>query len=331
MAESDDIVEESLDSEDRFEKSLGDEVTQSSDTDVFSLGDESTSGESYQPDGGYIPEGEELVDLSRRYRVEDKPLGRGGFGEVFEAFDERLNRKVAIKRILGKAAASSKAVKRFLIEARAVAGLSHPNLIEIYDYGYSAEGPFLIMEYVSAGSLLDKSRAEGALSPDTAMELFAQLCDGLAKAHAAGIIHRDIKPANILITEDGIPKLTDFGLAKDEGADMSLTATGAVMGSYDYMSPEQREGIHLTDHRSDLWSLGATFYRMLTGKSPRGILALDSVLESLRSVLVNIRRNRQRLAINQPGDEGSCTSSIFGPEGYDPGVREGRVSELRRA
>ena len=99
MPESDDIVEEPLDTEDRFEKSLGDEVTQGSDTDVFSLGDESTSGESYQPDGGYVPEGEELVDLSKRYRVEDKPLGRGGFGEVFGAFDKRLNRKVAIKRI----------------------------------------------------------------------------------------------------------------------------------------------------------------------------------------------------------------------------------------
>ncbi|MDB4864710.1 protein kinase, partial [Pirellulaceae bacterium] len=264
--------------------SLGDEVTQGSDTDVFSLGDESTTGESYQPDGGYVPEGEELVDLSKRYRLEDKPLGRGGFGEVFGAFDERLNRKVAIKRILGKAAASSKAVKRFLIEARAVAGLSHPNLIEVYDYGYSAEGPFLIMEYVSGGSLLDRSRAEGALSPDIAVDLFTQLCDGLAKAHSAGITHRDIKPANILVTEDDIPKLTDFGLAKDEGADMSMTATGAVMGTYDFMPSEQREGIHLTDHRSDLWSLAATFYQMLTGKSPK-VINLHSVPESLQPVL----------------------------------------------
>ena len=284
MPESDDKAKELVSSEDRFANSLGDEVTQGSDTDVFSLGDESTTGEVYDPDGGYVPEGEELVDLSKRYRVDDTPLGRGGFSEVFGAFDERLNRRVAIKRISGKVASSSKAVKRFLIEGRAVAGLSHPNLIEIYDYGYSTEGPFLIMEYVSGGSLLDKSRAEGALSPDVAVSLFAQLCDGLAKAHSAGITHRDIKPANILITEDGIPKLTDFGLAKDESADMSMTATGAVMGTYDFMPSEQREGIHLTDHRSDLWSLAATFYQMLTGKSPK-VINLHSVPESLQQVL----------------------------------------------
>ncbi|MDB4864297.1 hypothetical protein OAI33_13490 [Pirellulaceae bacterium] len=106
MPESDDIVEEPLDSEGRFEKSFGDEVTQGSDMHVFILGEQSTSGEFYQPERGYVPEGEELADLSKRYRVEDKPRGRSGFGAVFEAFDERLNRKVPIKRILGKAAAS---------------------------------------------------------------------------------------------------------------------------------------------------------------------------------------------------------------------------------
>ncbi|HIF02413.1 MAG TPA: serine/threonine protein kinase, partial [Nitrospinaceae bacterium] len=107
------------------------------------------------------------------------------------------------------------------------------------------------------------------------VNIFGQLCDGLAKAHAVGIIHRDIKPANVLMTEDGIPKLTDFGLAKDDTTDNGMTMEGAVIGTLDFMPPEQRQAAELTDHRSDLWSLAATFYQMLTGKSPKIIKFSD--------------------------------------------------------
>ena len=191
---------------------------------------------------------------------------------------------MAIKRILGDAASSRTAVNRFLTEAQSIAALSnHPNIVDIYDYGRAADGPFLIMEYVDGGSLLDRCR-EGAIPLEEAVELTCQLCSALDKAHAADIIHRDIKPANVLMSEDGTPILTDFGLAKDEAGDTGQTMAGAVLGTLDFMPPEQRRDAALTDARSDLWSLAATLYQMITGKSPR-IIRLNEVPQSLQDVL----------------------------------------------
>ena len=246
-----------------------------------SLGDQPTFGDANTEDE-LIDDGMELVDLSTRY-TEEGVLGKGGMGEVILATDTRLGRKVAIKRILGKAARSKTAVQRFLTEAKSMAELNHPNIVQIYDYGRAADGPFLIMECVQAGSLLDKCKA-GPIELDEAVNIFGQLCDGLAKAHAAGIIHRDIKPANVLMTEDGVPKLTDFGLAKDDTADTGMTMEGAVIGTLDFMPPEQRQAAALTDHRSDLWSLAATFYQMLTGKSPK-IIKFSNVPTQLQDAL----------------------------------------------
>jgi len=132
----------------------------------------------------------------------------------------------------------------------------------------------------SRGSLFEKCKA-GPIELDEAVNIFGQLCDGLAKAHAAGIIHRDIKPANVLMSEDGIPKLTDFGPARDDTADTGMTMDGAVIGTLDFMPPEQRQGAEFTDHRSDLWSLAATFYQMVTGEPPR-VIDLDAVPTDLR-------------------------------------------------
>ena len=254
--------EESLDPRDQ---SLGDGVT-FSDANI---------------DDEMFDDGMEVVDLSTRYN-EEGVLGKGGMGEVVRATDTRLGRKVAIKRILGKAARSKTAVQRFLTEAKSMAELNHPNIVQIYDYGRSTAGPFLIMECVEGGSLLDKCKA-GPIELDEAVDIFKQLCDGLAKAHASDIIHRDIKPANVLLTEDGIPKLTDFGLAKDDTANTGMTMEGAVIGTLDYMPPEQREAAELVDHRSDLWSLAATFYQMVTGKSPKviNITVLPPKLQSV--------------------------------------------------
>ena len=212
-------------------------------------------------------------------------------GEVILATDTRLGRKVAIKRILGKAARSKTAVQRFLTEAQSMAELSHPNIVQIYDYGRATNGPFLIMECIQGGSLLDKCKA-GPIELDEAVNIFGQLCDGLAKAHAANIIHRDIKPANVLLSEDGVPKLTDFGLAKDDTADTGMTMEGAVIGTLDFMPPEQRQAAELTDHRSDLWSLAATFYQMLTGEPPR-VIDLDSVPPSIRTVLAKALKSKK--------------------------------------
>ena len=267
--------------QDPAEQSLGDGATMGGDTAAHSLGDQSTFGDA-NVDDELFDDGMEIVDLSTRY-TEEGVLGKGGFGEVILATDTRLGRKVAIKRILGKAARSKTAVQRFLIEAKSIAALSHNTIVQIYDYGRSTDGPFLIMECVQGGSLLDLTR-KGPIELDEAVHIFSQICDGLAKAHAAGIIHRDIKPANILMTEDGVPKLTDFGLAKDDTADTGMTMEGAVIGTLDFMPPEQRQAAELTDHRSDLWSLAATFYQMLTGKSPK-IIKFSDVPTQLQDAL----------------------------------------------
>ncbi|MBT4844905.1 MAG: serine/threonine protein kinase [Planctomycetaceae bacterium] len=275
--------------QDPAEQSLGDGATMGGDTAAHSLGDQSTFGDANMDDE-LFDDGMEVVDLSTRYTEEDV-LGKGGFGEVILATDTRLGRQVAIKRILGKAARSKTAVARFLTEAKSMAELSHPNIVQIYDYGRATDGPFLIMECIQGGSLLEKCKA-GPIELDEAVNIFGQLCDGLAKAHAAGIIHRDIKPANVLMTEDGVPKLTDFGLAKDDTADTGMTMEGAVLGTLDFMPPEQRQAAELTDHRSDLWSLAATFYQMLTGEPPR-VIDLDSVPPSIRPMLAKALKSKK--------------------------------------
>ena len=267
--------------QDPAEQPLGDGATMGGDTAAHSLGDQSTFGDAHVGDE-LFDDGMEIVDLSTRY-TEESVLGKGGFGEVILATDTRLERKVAIKRIQGKAARSKTAVQRFLTEAKSIAALSHNNIVQIYDYGRSTDGPFLIMECVQGGSLLDLCR-KGPIELDEAVNIFGQLCDGLTKAHAANIIHRDIKPANVLMTKDGVPKLTDFGLAKDDTADTGMTMEGAVIGTLDFMPPEQRQGAEFTDHRSDLWSLAATFYQMLTGKSPK-VINIASLPPKLQSVV----------------------------------------------
>ncbi len=232
----------------------------------------------------------DVVDLESRYRIEGT-LGQGGMGAVLLATDNRLDRKVAIKRILGESSGNRTAVNRFLTEAKSIAALNHPNIVQIYDYGRAKDGPFLIMEYVDGGSLLDRCR-ENVMPLEEAIDLACQLCDGLAKAHDLGIIHRDIKPANVLLTKDGIPKLTDFGLAKAEASDHGQTMTGAVLGTPDFMPPEQRRDAAEVDHRSDLWSLAATIYQMVTGRSPK-IIRFNDVPAALQEVLGKALEDRK--------------------------------------
>jgi serine/threonine protein kinase len=246
-----------------------------------SIGDERTSGDELSGQDTIIDDlkGDECES---RYRIEGT-LGQGGMGAVLLATDTRLDRKVAIKRILGEAAGNRLAVQRFLTEAKSIAALNHPNIVQIYDYGRAKDGPFLIMEFVDGGSLLDSCR-DGAMPLESAVDMACQLCDGLAKAHELGIIHRDIKPANVLLTKDGTPKLTDFGLAKAQSGDHGQTMTGAVLGTPDFMPPEQRRDASLADHRSDLWSLAATVYQMVTGRSPK-IIRFDLLPPELTKVL----------------------------------------------
>ncbi len=247
-----------------------------------SLGDQATFGGKLGSDDVVIDDDMEIVDLAGRYKVEGV-LGKGGMGEVQLATDNRLGRKVAIKRIRGDAGKSRTAVSRFLTEAKSIATLNHANIVQIYDYGRDKTGPFLILEYVDGKSLLERCQ-EGAIPLEEAVDLTCQVCDGLGKAHDAGIIHRDLKPANVLLTKDGVPKLTDFGLARVETGDTDQTMSGAVLGTLDFMPPEQRRDATQADARSDLWSLAATLYQMVTGKTPK-IIKFKDVPHSLQDVL----------------------------------------------
>ncbi len=282
-----------LPADDHDTRSLSDDATfgDQSMRGPKSLGDEATFGDGLGgSDSELFDDNMEIVDLETRYTIEST-LGKGGMGEVLLATDTRLNRKVAIKRILGSATRSKTAVNRFLIEAQSIAALNHPNIVQIFDYGRAKDGPFLIMEYVEGNSLLDRCR-EGAIPAEESIDLICQLCDGLGTAHAANIIHRDIKPANVLLTTSNVPKLTDFGLAKDEAADTGMTMQGAVLGTLDFMPPEQRKDASLTDARSDLWSLAATFYQMVTGESPR-VIDLDEVPSELRKCIGKALKSRK--------------------------------------
>ncbi|MCB0307621.1 MAG: serine/threonine protein kinase, partial [Calditrichaeota bacterium] len=174
------------------------------------------------------------------------------------------------------------AMRRFLTEAISVAALNHFNVVQIFDYGHTTDGPFLVMELVE-GPTLAELLADGPLPLEQAVGLLRQLCDGLQTAHERGIIHRDIKPANILITGSGAPKLTDFGLAKEAAGD-GHTMAGAVLGTLDYMAPEQKQASSLADARSDQWSLAATFYQMLTGDVPR-VIEIEALPEAVREAV----------------------------------------------
>jgi len=261
---------------DPLEKSLGDQATEAdaSGTDEKrSLGDQGTIRNDDSDrlerldlaDIEHLP----LIDLKAGYEIEGE-LGEGGMGVVQLATERGLKRKVAIKRIRTSMAQSKTALQRFITEAQSIAALIHFNIVQIHQFARDAEGPLLVLEYVEGGSLLEKLKT-GKLEIKEAVDITCQLCEGLKFAHEQGIFHRDIKPANILLTSRGEPKLTDFGLARQETADHGQTQTGAVLGTIDYIPPEQFRDATAVDARSDLYSLAATLYQMVTGKSPRKI------------------------------------------------------------
>jgi WD40 repeat protein/tRNA A-37 threonylcarbamoyl transferase component Bud32 len=210
-------------------------------------------------------------------------LGRGGMGVVFKATAEQLNRFVALKMILSGDLASTEAGARFLKEAEAVARLQHPQVVQIFRIGDYQGRPYLEMEYVEGGSLAD--RLDGRpWNPTEAARLIESLALAVHHAHIREIVHRDLKPANILLTADGIPKVTDFGLAKSLGADIGLTRTDSIIGSPSYMAPEQARGTaSQVGPATDVYSLGAILYELLTGRPPfRAATVLDT-LEQVRS------------------------------------------------
>jgi len=198
-------------------------------------------------------------------------IGSGGMGEVYRALDSRLQRTVAIKILPAHLASNADLRARFEQEARSISSLQHPNICVIHDIGNQGGVHFIVMEYVS-GKTLDKLIPSGDMATDLALKYGLQIADALARAHAAGIVHRDLKPANIMVDESGLVKILDFGLAKPTGNSSSqsdamtmATTPGMIVGTAAYMSPEQAEGKPI-DARSDVFSFGAVFYEMLTGK-----------------------------------------------------------------
>ncbi len=201
------------------------------------------------------------------YRIERK-LGEGGMGAVYLAVHETLDRNAAIK-VLPDAMVRDNAefVKRFFIEARAAARLDHPNLVRVYDAGEQGGIHFIAMEYVDGMDLRSMLARQKRIPEAQALEIARQACLGLEAAAMQSIIHRDIKPANIMVTPQGLVKIADFGLAKNTDADAKITKSGQVMGTPAYISPEQALG-EKADFRSDIYSLGATLFEMLTGETP---------------------------------------------------------------
>ncbi|HVX18772.1 MAG TPA: Stk1 family PASTA domain-containing Ser/Thr kinase [Acidimicrobiales bacterium] len=208
------------------------------------------------------------VVLSGRYELHRR-IARGGMAEVFLARDQLLERPVAVKILVPEFATDQSFVERFRREAQAAANLNHPNIVGVYDWGKEAGTHFIVMEYVDGRSLADILKAEGTVHPDRAADIATDVGAALGFAHRNGVVHRDVKPGNVLISRDGVVKVTDFGIARatTSGADANLTQTGSVMGTATYFSPEQAQG-RPVDPRSDLYSLGVVMYEMVCGRPP---------------------------------------------------------------
>ena len=198
-----------------------------------------------------------------------KRIGRGGMADVFLARDILLDRDVAVKVLFPEHAIDPNFVERFRREAQAVAGLNHPNIVSVYDWGQTGNTYFMAMEYVDGRTLADALRRSGRLTAKSAATVAMAIANALAYAHRNNVVHRDIKPANILMGNDGAIKVVDFGIARalDAGHDAGLTQDGAVMGTATYFSPEQAKGEGL-DLRSDLYSLGIVLYELVAGRPP---------------------------------------------------------------
>jgi predicted Ser/Thr protein kinase len=208
-------------------------------------------------------------ESGERYKLIEK-LGEGGMGVVFKAMDTKLGRLVALKRLVAREQVDREGIERFLQEGKAIASLNHRNIVLIYDLGKDDQGYFIAMEYIDGIPLGHYIRKQGKLAVVETVALVQGIGSGLFYAHKRGIVHRDIKPANIMLDRERVPKILDFGLAKI-GRVSQMSKSGFGMGTPDYVAPEQKMDAKNVDYRSDIYSLGATMYEMLTGDIPRTI------------------------------------------------------------
>ena len=219
----------------------------------------------------------QLPDYVGRYRVLDR-IGRGAMGVVYAALDEQLNRRVAVKLMLGDFDQDPELRERFAREARITGQLAHRNIVTVFDLGEDQGRPFIVMELLEGLQLMEHLRRPEAQSLDAKIDLMMQVCDGLQNAHGCGVIHRDIKPSNLFVHQDGTLKILDFGVARL--ATSNLTASGFLLGTPEYMAPEQAQG-RTVDSRADVFSAASVFYCMLAGRSPFGSRDLPKMLEAI--------------------------------------------------
>lgn len=270
------------------------------------------------------PERSNAAETIGPYRILER-LGAGGMGEVFLAYDSRLDRRVALKRIRPDAGAKPDRRERFRREARMAARLSHPAIVQVYDILQENGLDYIVMEYVE-GETLREMVERGPLPVRRAVELARELADGLEAAHRQGIVHRDLKSENVLVTESGRPKITDFGIAKrllaTEGEE-SLTAEDAVVGTCRSMSPEQARGEEV-DHRTDLFALGVLLYEALAGVSP---FAAENRLATLNRVIFARQRSIRELAPAVPEELSRLVDHLLVKE---PRMRPQSAAQVRR-
>jgi serine/threonine-protein kinase len=194
-------------------------------------------------------------------------LGKGAMGEVYEGVDEGLDRRVALKVLGRKHQESGEFKTRFLREGRALAAINHANVVQVYFIGEFDRRPFLAMEYLDGYDIGAALKKDGPVRPGDAAEVIRQSAIGLSETQRAGVVHRDVKPSNLVVTQDGVVKVTDFGLAKALQEDLSITATGVFVGTPDYLAPEQAMGEDV-DAAADVYALGCTLFHMCSGYPP---------------------------------------------------------------
>ncbi len=232
--------------------------------------------------------------LNGRYRLEAR-IGAGGMSTVYRALDETLQRRVAIKLMNTEVVSDSDQLERFRREARAVAQLSHPNIVGVIDAGEDEGRPYIVFEYVEGETLKDRIRRRGPMPIPEAVAYAIEIARALGAAHARHIVHRDVKPQNVLIDEEGSAKVTDFGIARTLEED-GLTADGRVLGTTDYVSPEQALGQPVSG-QSDLYSLGVVLYEMLTGAVPfRGENQVAVAMKHVRDAMPDVQAKRPEVS-----------------------------------
>lgn len=225
--------------------------------------------------------------ISDRYQI-IKSIGEGGMANVYLAYDTILDRNVAVKILRGDLSNDEKFVRRFQREALSASSLSHPNIVEVYDVGEDNGEYYIVMEYIEGKHLKNLLKKRGKLTLSEAVDIMLQITDGMSVAHDSYIIHRDIKPQNIMILENGLVKITDFGIAMAMNA-TQLTQTNSVMGSVHYLPPEQASGQGST-LQSDIYSMGIVMYELLTGELPfKGDNAVEIALKHLKEPITDIR------------------------------------------